>query len=88
MKKLSDIPNTIEKEDGTEIELTYGERRIIKKLFELEELWLKHGENLTLLNGQDLLYMKGINRAPCYSDTIQSFRIRGEGGDPDRHPKH
>ena len=82
--KMEEIAKTITRKDGKEITLTFGERRILRKLHELNELWKEHGENLTLLNGDELIYLaKEEDRLLCWNDSIGSFSgIKATGGDP------
>lgn len=59
------------------IELTEGEKKIVKALNRLSKLWERHGENLLLFNGRSLRY-KGTDHA----SEIDFFAgIRGDGGD-------
>jgi len=60
-----------------ETELTKGEEKILRALERLDKLWKKHGDDLTLFNGDSL--RKGGADA---SKEIATFpNIKGEGGD-------
>ena len=87
--KMEEVPQEVTKDCGEEVILTHGERRILKKLMELEKLWKVYGKNLTFHNGDTLMYLlEKENRPACWSDTIWSFPyIKGEGGDPDVYPE-
>ena len=87
--KLEDVPDEMTLRNGEVVVLTYGERRILKKLYELEKLWAKFGKNLTLFNGDSLFYLRETENRPfCQNDCIENFfGIKGEAGEPDRFPE-
>lgn len=69
-------------EDGTEIILTPGEMKIVKKLKELDGLWGKFGERMILFNGDELRIVNNSDGSYFAGRTLLSFgNINGEGGE-------
>lgn len=60
---------------GGEVELTEDERKVISALRRLEKVWKKHAQGLILFNGNEL------RRGHSADTTIETFQIKGDGGD-------